>query len=137
MSEEEPRKKLTSKWLQPNFDRARRSNKNERRLADRLGGRRVAKSGGTLWSRRSAGETGTGMTKGGDVETRDFFIENKRTEKASMSVKREWLDGIREAAKREMKDPALIMTFEIERRPPEDWIAIPLDVFERLRAKDR
>ena len=131
----EGRKRLKSKWLEPNADKARRSNNNERRLADRLGGKRVQRSGGKLWSRRAAGTTGTGMTEGGDVALREFFIENKRTELKSMSVKREWLSQIRSAAARVGKDPALIMTFEIERKPPEDWVAIPIEVFERLRKK--
>lgn len=135
--EERTKPKLKLKWLEPNHDKAKRSNKNERRLAKQLSGRRVVRSGGTLWSRRAGGSTGSGTTKGGDVETKDFFIENKRTEKASMSVKHEWLDGIRTAAARVMKDPALIITFEFDRRPPEDWVAVPIAVFERLRAKDR
>lgn len=129
------RKRLRTKWLEPNADRADRSNKNERRLAERLGGKRVPRSGGKLWSRRAAGSTGTGMTQGGDVATVDFFIENKRTELKSMSIKREWLTQITEAAARVGKTPALIMTFEDGRRDPEDWVAVPIAVFERLRGQ--
>lgn len=136
MSSEDPdRKRLISKWLEPNADKARRSNENERRLANRLGGKRVQRSGGKLWSRRAAGSTGTGMTEGGDVELREFFVENKRTELKSLSVKREWLTQIRAAAARVGKEPALIMTFEVDRKPPEDWVAIPIEVFEHLRKK--
>jgi hypothetical protein len=134
MSDPEPeRKKLRMKWLEPNSDRAARSNRNERRLAERLGGKRVPRSGGKLWSSRAGGSTGTGMTQGGDVTTIDFFIENKRTELKSMSIKREWLTQITEAAARVGKKPALIMTFEDKRKDPEDWVAIPMAEFERLR----
>jgi hypothetical protein len=75
------------------------------------------------------------MTQGGDVATVDFFIENKRTELKSMSIKREWLTQITEAAARVGKTPALIMTFEDGRRDPEDWVAVPIAVFERLRGQ--
>ncbi len=130
------RKRLKSKWLEPTADTARRSNTNERRLADRLGGKRVPRSGGKSWSSRLGGATGQKMTEGGDVSTIDFFIENKRSVKNSIGVKRSWLDDIDASAKRVMKDPALILTFEdeLERKPPMDWVAIPLHVFERLRS---
>lgn len=134
---DESRKKLRTKWLEPNSDRAARSNNNERRLAKQLGGKRIPRSGGRLWSRRMGGATGAGTTEGGDVSTKDFHIENKRTDKKSMGIKREWLTEVREAAKRAGKDPALIITFEDGRKAPEDWVAVPIEVFERLRAKDR
>jgi hypothetical protein len=126
---------LKSKWLEPTADTATRSNENERRLATRLGGKRVPRSGGKYWSARASGPTGTKITEGGDVSTKEFHIENKRTVNQSIGIKREWLDGIREAAKRVMKDPALILTFEDEdkKQSPEDWVAVPISVFERLR----
>jgi len=141
-NDEEPpkpleRKRLRTKWLEPNADRKTRSNKNEHRLAKKLtGGRRVKQSGGALWSRRESG-SGTRTTEGGDVKTRDFHMENKRSEKKSISVTREWLKQITEAARRVQKDPALILTFEDGKKPPEDWVAVPIEVFERLRNKDR
>jgi hypothetical protein len=139
------RKKLRSKWLDPNADRARRSNQNERRLAKRLGGKRIARSGGKLWSSRLKGASArgkginlagvSGTTEGGDVAVKEFHFENKRTINKSMSVQRAWLLGITEAARQAGKDPGLILTFENGRKPPEDWVALPLDVFERLRKK--
>lgn len=138
-SDPNERRVLRAKWLEPTADTAARSNRNERRLAKQLGGKRIAKSGGNLWSSRAGGSTGTRITEGGDVKTKDFHIENKRTVKDSISVKRAWLDGIRAAAIRAMKDPAIILTFEddLERKPPEDWVAVPISVFERLRRKDQ
>jgi hypothetical protein len=126
---------LRQKWLQPNHDTKRRSNKNEARLAKALGGKRVRNSGGKPWSRADASTVvGTGpVTEGGDLSTADFFIENKRSEKKSISVQKEWIDGIKESAKRTGKYPAVILTYETPRKPPEDWVMIPIDVFDRLR----
>lgn len=148
--EESPiaRKRLRTKWLETNADQASRSNKNERRLAKRLGGKRIARSGGKLWSGRLRGETAragsigiegsTALTEGGDVAVRDFHFENKRTVKKSMGIQRDWLRGVQDAAKRMGKDPGLIITFEDGRKDPEDWVAVPIAIFERLRAlKDR
>ena len=138
MSEEVPeKKKRLPKWLEPNTDRKRRSNKNERRLASKLnGGKRIKQSGGALWSPRERG-SGTRTTEGGDVKTRDFHLENKRTDKKSMSVQREWLDDVKAAARRVMKEPGVILTFETKFQESEDWVMVPIAVFERLRAKDR
>lgn len=131
------KKKLRTKWLEPNTDRKRRSNKNEHRLAKKLsGGKRIKQSGGALWSPRERG-SGTRTTEGGDVKTRDFHLENKRTDKKSMSIQREWLDDVKAAARRAMKDPGVILTFETKFQTPEDWVMVPIEVFERLRNKDR
>lgn len=126
---------LRQKWLQPNADTKKRSNKNEYRLARALGGKRVRNSGGRAWSSADAKTVvGTGpTTEGGDLTTRDFFLENKRSEKKSISVQKEWIDGIKDSARRVGKDPGVILTFETPRKPPEDWVLIPLDVFDRLR----
>jgi hypothetical protein len=134
----EERKRLRTKWLEPTADTANRSNRNERRLAQQLGGKRIPRSGGKSWSNRAGGATGKKTTEGGDVGTKDFHIENKRSVKESIGVKKQWLDDISAAAHRVMKDPALILTFEdeLERRPPEDWVAIPIKVFERLRSRN-
>jgi hypothetical protein len=131
------KKKLRTKWLEPNTDRKRRSNKNEHRLAKKLsGGKRIKQSGGALWSPRERG-SGTRVTEGGDVKTRDFHMENKRTDTKSMSLKREWLDDVKAAARRAMKDPGVILTFETKFKESEDWVMVPIEVFERLRSKDR
>jgi hypothetical protein len=139
-NDEEPpteRKRLRTKWLEPNTDRKRRSNKNEHRLAKKLvGGKRIKQSGGALWSPRERG-SGTRTTEGGDVKTADFHLENKRTDKKSMSVQREWLNAVKAAAKRVMKEPGVILTFEGKLQAPEDWVMVPIEVFERLRNKDR
>lgn len=117
------------KWLgNTNKTRMKRSIKHETRLAKDLGGKRLAQSGGKLWSKQ-AGET---KTEGGDLTTAEFLFEHKRTEKGSLSVKREWLGKVREGARSKMKEPGLILTFERGREPPDDWILIPKAVFEKL-----
>lgn len=140
MSNDDPekpvKKKLRIKWLEPNTDRKKRSDNNERRLAKRLGGKRTPRSGGKLWSRYDKSEVHLAskvVTEGKDLETKDFCFENKRSEKKSISVKKDWVDGIREAARREGKYPGVILTFEVPRKDPEDWVLIPIDVFDRLR----
>lgn len=85
-----------------------------------------------FWSHREAGATGTRITEGKDLQNREFSFENKRTDKGSMSVKLEWLEEIQKAATRSGKDPGVILTFERPRKDPEDWVAIPISVFERL-----
>lgn len=118
------------KWLEePNNDRARRSRKQEDRIAKKLGGRRLRRSGGSRWSKYDQ------STDDGDVATPEFHVEHKRTDNKSMSIKKEWLEKVREGAKKFGKDPALVITFEEPTKPsvpPEDWILIPLDVARRV-----
>ena len=123
--------KRTPKWLDPQAQRKRRSNAHEKRLATRLGGKRVPASGGKLWSRRDRNDSV--QTDGADVRLSDFMIEHKRTDKESMSVKRQWLDQIKEVADRSAKDPGVILTYEDGRKILQEWVMIPLAVFERLR----
>ena len=63
------------------------SNKQEKAVARKLGGRQVANSGATAFSK-------------GDVRTDEWLIECKTatTEKQSFSIKRSWLDKNREEA---------------------------------------
>ena len=63
------------------------SNRQEKAVARKLGGRQVANSGATAFSK-------------GDVRTDDWLIECKTAtaEKQSFSIKRSWLDKNREEA---------------------------------------
>ena len=126
--DDQPKAKPKPKWADPNKDKFRRSKKHENRLADKLGGKRLARSGGMAWSKWDS------TTAGADVTTKDFHIEHKRTEKDSMSLKKEWLEKVSAASLRVSKDPAVIVTFEEANRAPKDWVMIPMDVFERMRA---
>jgi len=77
------------------------------------------------WSR------GDPTTAGGDVSTPDLLLEHKRTVRASLAVRREWLDKVREGAQRAMKEPGMVLTFEEPGKPPDDWILLPLAVAKR------
>lgn len=115
----------------PNYDRYKRSKRHEDRIGAALGGRRIPRSGGRRFSEWAEG------TEDGDVSTPDLKIEHKRTDKGSIRVEREWLDKVREGARMSMRDPALLLTFETPgtTKPPEDWIAVPLDVWKRRNNK--
>lgn len=116
-----------------------RSKQHEHRIADELGGRRVARSGGMPWSSYDEkNREGKTLTNGGDIKTPELMVEHKRTDMQSMSLKREWLDGVKQGAKMALRDPAIVITFEdnLSERPPEDWIMVPLAVWKRRAAKE-
>lgn len=122
------REKPSPKWMEPNKDRVRRSKKHENRLAGRLGGRRLPASGALPMTPLKKG------SEGGDISLKEFFVEHKRTEYKSMSLKLDWLEGIVAAAAKHQKDPALIMTFERGvKGAPSDWVLVPIHIFEHLR----
>lgn len=130
-------KRLQPKWLtNDNHDKYRRSRKQEDRIASKIGGRRIPRSGGLKWSKY---EVNNGTTADGDLANADFHVEHKRTDKKSISIKKEWLDKIRAGAFKNCKDPALIITFENPSQPyvkPDDWICIPLETAIRLLGYD-
>lgn len=117
-------------WLNQNRYHAKRSKRHEQRLAAELDGKRVAQSGARRWSPKNLGEVK--RTEGADVNTKRFSIEHKFTGKKSLSLKKEWLDKIRETARIASKMPAVIVTFDAPRGPPEDWVLIPKEIFQRL-----
>lgn len=125
MSDDAPRRPQI-KHLDANYDKYKRSKKHEDRLGKRLGGKRIPRSGGMAWSKWDS------STAGGDISVPDFHIEHKRTDCKSMSVQHEWLTKVSEGARKVGKDPALAVTFEKKGQFLDDWIMIPLDVFERL-----
>lgn len=124
MDEERP--KPRPRWLDPNYDKYKRSKKHEVRLANRLGGRRLPRSGGLPCSKWDK------TTEGGDLANEGFLFEHKRTETKSMSLKVDWLKKVTDGARAKMKDPAMILTFERGLKIPKDWVLIPLEVFEAL-----
>lgn len=69
------------------------SQKQEQQIAKMVGGRTQANSGGTRFG-------------GGDVHTKNLFIEAKTplSDKASFSIKKEWLDKAQEQAFEQAKD---------------------------------
>lgn len=108
----------------------RRSKKHEDRLAEVMGGLRLPRSGGlspSKWTQRH--------TAGGDISTKEFLIEHKATSRQSLGLKKVWLEKVSEGAKRVMKHPALVVTFDQDQPSPQDWVLIPMSVFEKLRGR--
>lgn len=142
MSDDAP-KKVRPKWADPNYDRYKKSKGHEERLATRLGGQRLPQSGAKRLSKyairaqTSLSETPETITMNGDLATSDFWIEHKRTETGTMSIKKEWWLKVRQGAHDAGREPALLLTFDAHgpSSKPIDLAVIPLDVFERLRGK--
>lgn len=95
----------------------------EERVASRVGGRRQRGSGASDYAK-------------GDVKAEDFLIECKQTEKASLSVKGEWLSKITREAMAAGKSPALSIEIKgiDDGLVEHDWVAVPMSVFRRLLA---
>ena len=94
------------------------SHEQEVRVAEILGGKVVVNSGATPF-------------KKGDVETDSWLIECKTTMsvKESMSVKAEWLRGIKEEAiGMRKKHSAVVISMDMEH----DYVVLPIDEFVRL-----
>lgn len=143
MSDEGPRK-VRPKWMDPNYDRFKRSKKHENRLASRLGGKRLPQSGAkkfskyTLRAQTSLSETPSTVTMNGDLALKDFWVEHKRTDTATMSIKKDWWLKVRDGAIAADREPALILTFENKASPsskPIDLVLISLEAFEKMRSK--
>lgn len=62
----------------------------------------------------------------GDIKSKELLIEAKRTDKDSMSVKKEWLIKINAEAAAYNRIPGLSLEFDnMPNLVPKDWIAIP------------
>jgi len=125
------RRKIAPKWTDPSNDNVKRSKKHEFRIAKEFGGQREPRSGGLAWGTawKDAG------TKGRDITAPDFLIEHKNTQAKTMTLKREWLDRIKEVAKSTFKDPMVIVTFQEGDEQPDDWCMVPMPVFKRYLAQ--
>jgi len=135
------------KWLKgDHHENSKVSKKHELRLAERLGGRRYAGSGNRPISRKSYRPVLRGgrsrktreveSTDCGDLATPIFHFEHKFTRDRSLSVKMDWLDKVEEGAKRKLKDPGLIITFQDQQgHVQKEYVAMPISVYERLMRK--
>jgi len=141
-----PEKKVRPRWMEPNYDRYKRSQKHEQRLATKLGGKRLPQSGAkklskyAIRSQTDLGRRAETITLNGDLTIGDFWVEHKRTETATMSIKKDWWLKVCEGARAAGQDPALFVTFEEPKRPsskPVDLVVISLEMFERLRAASK
>lgn len=80
---------------------------------------------------------GSGALEGakGDIMLDEFLLENKSTEHASFSVKREWLEKISKEARAEGKTPGLSIQFVDKQGNPllyGRWVMIPEDEFKEI-----
>lgn len=114
------------------------------------GGKRIAASGSRPLSREESiasrsGAFGTTMkstTDGADVITDVYLIDQKRSEGASIGVKRDVLRDLCAAASRQNKVPLLQLTFTLPTGHPnrfdadtqDNWVLMPKKYFDRLDA---
>lgn len=143
-SDDDGVRKVRPKWMDPNYDRFKRSKKHENRLAAKLGGKRLPQSGAKRLSKyafkaqTSLDVKPDTITMNGDIALKDFWIEHKRTDTGTMSIKREWWEKLVEGARAADREPALLVTFEKKASPsskPVDLVLITLEAFERMRGK--
>lgn len=109
------------------------SESHENRVADRLKGRVVPRSGAGRTPVRAIRALGQEAGGKGDVSTDMQLIEGKTTGKGSFSVKRAHLIKITREARNVMKSPAMAYGFEV--MPPDvdrDWILVPVGVWEKM-----
>lgn len=98
----------------------KKSKKQESRLAQELGGKTQKGSGSKDFHK-------------GDVKTIELLVEAKRTDKDSLSVKKEWLVKIHAESVSYNKIPALSIEFDsMPSIVPRDWVAIPAKTLSLL-----
>lgn len=102
----------------PQTEKLRKSKRQEKSAARDYGGRTV-------------GGSGSGREKA-DVNTPDVKLECKRTDKASMSLKREWLEKVFDQAYSSGRVPALEIEFEGGGREPARWVMIESRLFKEV-----
>ena len=91
--------------------RVKRSRAQEDRLAGKLGGERVAGSGSGRAPTRAGRTSKARVGPKGDVDVGPLLVEAKRTDKASISVKRKDVVKISRVAAAVGKSPALAIEF--------------------------
>jgi len=99
------------------------SKKQESRVAQRSGGRRVPASGALPGIK-------------GDVSGKLHLIECKTTGKKSIRIEQRWLTKIAREAAMKHKMPGLVFSFpDIASDVDQDWIAVPMRDFVNLLAR--
>lgn len=99
--------------------------KQEDRIAKKVDGKRQRGSGCSRFAK-------------GDVDAARFLIECKRTDKASLSVKKEWLKKITREATAVQKVPCLAIEIsgDIDPLCENDWFLVPASVFRMLTSEE-
>lgn len=110
---------MESSFKKPDRDK-RAWKRTERRIAERIGGRRHGMSGAAVELK-------------GDLSNDVVLVESKSTAKASISLKQAWFEKINQEAIAVHKTPAVAVTFEnMDKLADRDWILIPLRYFKEL-----
>lgn len=108
------------KYFEDGQGKHKKSKKQEIRVANELGGKRQKGSGSKPFHK-------------GDVKSFEILAECKRTDKDSLSVKKDWLIKIHAEAVSYNRIPAL--SIEFDQMPgivPKDWVAIPASTLKLL-----
>ena len=99
--------------------------RDEKRFARSAGGKRIAGSGSS-------------REKKGDVQVRDFLVQNKSSIGNSIGVKRQDLEDIQDQALNTGRYPAYVMSFYDGPYLVTEWVAIPrwlvndIELFHKL-----
>ena len=121
---------LSPAHLSPNAGRHRKAIKEEKRVAEDLGGRALPNSGSLPFGKYDA------STAAADVQTTRLLVQHKGTQKDSYGVRRDDLNDLSIQAKRRTLIPVLMVRFERETRCEDEWAMIPASVLKRLLAAD-
>jgi hypothetical protein len=106
--------------MHPNISKHKKSQKQEARVALELGGRTQRGSGAKDFRK-------------GDVKSIELLIEAKRTDKDSISIKKDWLVKIYAESVAYNRIPGLSIEFnDMPNVVPRDWVAIPVKTLSFL-----
>lgn len=124
-----PRRPETGRAKRDRRESGKMSRRQERRVADALGGRRVPGSGSGLAATGGFGAIGRKAGRKGDVEAGPLLVEAKATRRASLSVRFAWVEKIAAEAAAAGRVPALALTFEGRGggATPRDLVAVPAE----------
>lgn len=118
MDEYEPKRPKPKLFEQEHNNK--KSKKQEKRIANKLNGKRQKGSGAIRHHK-------------GDVKTPDLLLEAKRSDKDSISLKKEWLEKISKEALVSGRVPALAIEFgTADILTAARWIAVPENFFQEL-----
>ena len=85
-------------WLDKKDNPRKFSQRSEKKIARKMGGR-LTPGSGSRWHSK------------GDIATPDELVEVKSTANESMTVHRQWLEKIREEAIKVCKNPVVVLDF--------------------------
>jgi hypothetical protein len=85
-------------WLDKKDNPRKFSQRREKKIAKKMGGKLTANSGARWHSK-------------GDIKTEDSLVEVKSTAGATMAIHKSWLEKIRDEAIKAGKDPVVVLDF--------------------------